>query len=107
MAAAVMQACRIQKAYQQLLLQGLPPLEAVQLLEREPEANTFEQAAPVTGRPEGRLRVALPGYPYVLYDPFISANLYQRLTEMNVEPLTLEQVPDREMCRQSIVLPQN
>lgn len=105
--AAVARACRKQEAYEQLLLQGLPPLQAMRFLGEKAAGPAVEQAAAAENRSADNLRVALLGYPYVLYDPFISANLYQRLKKMDVEPLTPEQVPPREMLRQSKVLPQN
>ncbi len=105
-AAAVVQACRKQRLYQQLLLKGQLPLQAMRCLEQKAQADCGKRAAAVS-RSGGSLKVALLGYPYVLYDPFISANLYQRLSNMDVEPLTPEQVSPREMHRQSKVLPQN
>ena len=107
--AAGFQACRKQRTYQQLLLAGLLPLKAMQHLERKPEAGAdLSATAAQTGSGSSEmLKVALLGYPYVLYDPFISSNLYRKLEDMGVEPVTPEQIPPRQMRRMSRVLPQN
>ncbi|HOB29718.1 MAG: acyl-CoA dehydratase activase-related protein [Dethiobacteria bacterium] len=103
------QACQQQRNYQQLLLTGLPPLQAMRYLETDPQvrADAAGLAEPAGGNPGSKLKVALLGYPYVLYDPFISSNLYQRLKDMGVDLVTPEQVPPRQMRRLSRVLPQN
>lgn len=97
---AALRACRRQRHYQQLLLKGWFPPQALRKLDGDGAA----LAVPPSG---DRLQVALLGYPYVLYDPFISANLCRRLEGMGVDPLTPEHIPPRVMGRQSRVLPQN
>ncbi len=107
--AAGYRACCKQRLYEQMLLSGLLPLEAMQRLERKPGSGSDAFAAAVDpGNIAGeKLNIALLGYPYVLYDPFISANLYRRLVDMGVEPVTPELVSPGEMHRMSRVLPQN
>ena len=107
--AACMQASQKQRAYQELLLSGMLPLPAMRSLAADPAAGGRPRPTPVQRESScgKKLRVALLGYPYVLYDPLISSNLHQRLADLGVEPLTPEQVPPRQMHRQSQVLPQN
>ena len=100
-------ACRQQRIYQQLLLAGLLPREAMRHLETDPGADVAGVAVPSGSNPGEKLKVALLGYPYVLYDPFLSSNLYQKLKDMGVDPVTPELVPPRQIRRMSTFLPQN
>jgi len=97
-----------QKKYQRLLLNGLKPVDAFEVISgsKEPPAPKKDEKKPVTGLP-GRTKVALLGYPYAIFDPFISAGVYDKLEKLGVEVITFEQIPLREMRRYSRVLPQN
>jgi len=110
LARAYAAACAIQKQkkYQKLLLKGLKPVEAFEVIQgskKEP-ARGKKADKPVPNSP-ARAKVALLGYPYALYDPFISAGMYSKLIKMGVEVVTFEQIPLRQMRRFSKVLPQN
>ncbi len=52
-------------------------------------------------------KIALLGYLYVLYDPFLSANLYRRLVGMGADPLTPEQLSALQLRRANKELPQH
>ncbi len=97
-----------QKQYQRLLLKGLKPLEAFEViagskgLSLPPNKSHF----PALNAP-GEARVALLGYPYAIYDPYISAGIYDKLRKLGVEVITFEQIPLREMRRYSKHMPQN
>lgn len=119
--AAATRACQVQRIYQKLLLTGLHPLTALELLEageippscpalRGPGEETALPAGSAaregTGGPES-LKVALLGYPYMIYDPFISSNLYQKLKDMGVDPVTPERITPKQMRRASRILLQN
>ncbi|HHX87274.1 MAG TPA: 2-hydroxyglutaryl-CoA dehydratase [Firmicutes bacterium] len=107
--AAATRACQVQRTYQKLLLMGIHPLKALELLETGEKAEVnLPDAASGSGNGHGEsFRIALLGYPYMLYDPFISSNLYQKLKDMGVEPVTPEQITPEQMCRASKILPQN
>ncbi len=106
---AVYRACQRQRTYRQLLFAGMVPLEAMQHLDGKQEAVKGGQEAAFQGgsSPGKGLKVALLGYPYVLYDPFISSNLYRKLVDMGVELFTPERVPLSQLRCMSRVLPQN
>lgn len=108
---AAYRACRKQQAYRRLLLAGTLPPAAMRCLESNQGAagaDELPDPAAQTGNSCSReLKVALLGYPYVLYDPFISSNLYRKLEDMGVELLTPERVPSRRLRDMSRVLPQN
>ncbi len=97
-----------QKKYQRLLLKGLKPVEAFEVI-----SGSRQAPLPARGRLNqpssrpGRARVALLGYPYAIYDPFISAGVYEKLNKLGVEVVTYEQIPLRAMRRYAKVLPQN
>ncbi|NLA26281.1 MAG: 2-hydroxyglutaryl-CoA dehydratase, partial [Firmicutes bacterium] len=69
--AACYRACRKQRTYEQLLLSGLLPLDAMQRLERKPALGNDAFAAEMKpgNNTSEKLKIALLGYPYVLYDP--------------------------------------
>ncbi len=114
---ALTRACHVQRVYQKLLHMGFHPLAALPLLEAEEifsssKAPRIREEAAVSAPASGEenreelLKVALLGYPYLLYDPFISANLYQKLKDMGVEPITPERITPGEMRRASRTVPQ-
>lgn len=107
--AVAYRACQRQRTYRQLLLAGMAPLKAMQYLdEKQGAVMDRQKAAAQGGNKSGKgLKVALLGYPYVLYDPFISSNLYRKLEEMGVEPVTPERVPLSQLRSMSRILPQN
>lgn len=53
------------------------------------------------------LRLAVVGYPYLLYDEFISAGLLKKLLAMGAEVLTPEMVPPRELNKAARALPKD
>ncbi len=107
--AAAYRACQRQRSYERLLFAGMPPLAAMQRLEEKQgaAAGLPDDATQAGDSPGKGLRVALLGYPYVLYDPFVSSDLCRRLEDMGVEPVTPERVPHRQLRGMSKVLPQN
>lgn len=105
---AAMHALRIQKQYQKFLLKGLKPVEAAESVfdqqkEQPPDLNWTAYQT----RKGNEVAVALLGYPYAIYDSFISAGIYDKLLKLGVEVITFEQIPMHAMRRFSKVLPQN
>lgn len=97
-----------QKKYRQLLLQGLKPAEALEVVSgtrKKPDPGRAGRFPESGGRE--KIVVALLGYPYAIYDPYISAGLYGKLVKLGVKVVTFEQIPLRQMRRFSKVLPQN
>ncbi len=105
---AAMQALRIQKQYQKFLLKGLKPVEAAEaVFEQKKQEDAGLDWSANDSRKGEAVVVALLGYPYAIYDPFISAGIYNKLLKLGVEVITFEQIPMRAMRRFSKVLPQN
>lgn len=86
-------------SYRKLLLQGLTPDEAFKCLRNgkkfQPEKKT------------SKMKLALLGYPYALYDNYISVGLLQKLKESGVLVVTPEMVPGHAMKLMSKKLPKN
>lgn len=104
---AAVYALKKQKIYQSLLLAGLVPGQALKVLQEPPVLPPPASKRRFTGQRSKKLTVALLGYPYAIYDPFVSSNLYQKLQALDVEMITPEQIPPRQLRRMSRVMPQN
>jgi predicted nucleotide-binding protein (sugar kinase/HSP70/actin superfamily) len=85
--------------YRKLLLHGLTPQEAFPLLESglEPKEKVADK----------KIKLAVLGYPYALYDNYISVGLLDKLQGHGATVVTPEMVPDREMKKMSKKLPKN
>ena len=85
--------------YRKLVFKGLTPVEAFACLEggQEPSVQLID----------GALKLAVVGYPYNLYDNFISIGLLTKLRRYGVQVVTPEMVPDKEMKRLSKKLRKN
>ena len=105
---AVVKAVFRQKQYQKYLLRGLKPLDAFDAVFSDKKKIDFARDKkkqiicgdiPVT--------VALLGYPYAVYDIFISAGIYDKLVKLGAEVVTFEDVPLKNMRHFSKQMPQN
>jgi len=85
--------------YRKLLLQGLTPQEAFDCLDTGHE--------PQSGEDTASIRLAVLGYPYSLYDNYISVGLLEKLKSYGISVVTPEMVPERELRRMSKNLPKN
>lgn len=52
-----------------------------------------------------RLTVGVMGYPYAIYDPYLSANLLDKLEALGVTPVTPDMIPDEVLERQADKFP--
>ncbi len=102
--------CALQKhsQYHKLLRNGLKPEEALQVVFSRKRLQDYraEKEVAINGKVKKAV-VALLGYPYAIYDPFISAGIYSKLLKLGVEVITFEQISLRVMNRFSKILPQN
>jgi predicted nucleotide-binding protein (sugar kinase/HSP70/actin superfamily) len=105
---AALKAIVVQKKFERLLQQGLKPVEALEVINGNRKQQDFERSrSSEKWRGGKRVSVALLGYPYAVYDPYISAGVYEKLLKLGVEVVTYEQIPLKEMRRYSKVMPQN
>ncbi|OWZ83286.1 acyl-CoA dehydratase activase-related protein [Natranaerobius trueperi] len=79
--------------YQSLLLKEYSPQEAWELIDKDQSRGDKIQQ-------KGDITIALLGYPYTIYDPYISVGLLDNLKKMNVKVLTKDNVPSVDLLRQ-------
>ena len=105
---AALSALGKQRVYYKLLQSGVKPPAALEIVngpKRVQQKQPEEQISP--GQKEGLVTVALLGYPYAVFDPYISAGIYHKLVKLGVKVITYEQIPRKVMRRFSKVMPQN
>lgn len=71
--------------YNRLLRKGFSPVEAMAHLNNPDKSR-------VTGPPKSNLKFAVLGYPYAIYDSFISVNVLEKLRQMGVNVQTAENI---------------
>lgn len=85
-----------QAKYQALLEQQRTPVEAISVLAgNEIPLNNFQP----------KLRFAVLGFPYTLYDKFVNVDLINKLRKMRIEVLTAEMIPPQLLLKQSKKIP--
>lgn len=107
---AALSALNKQRFYQKLLQSGLKPPEALEIVfdrrrNKLKNGKALDQSG--SSQEEGLVTVALLGYPYAVFDPYISAGIYHKLVKLGVKVITYEQIPRKVMRRFSRVMPQN
>ena len=76
--------------------EGHTAVEAIDVLEGNKERKSFESQGQ-----ERDLKIAVLGYPYIIYDPYVSVNMIQKLRDLNVEVVTADMLTDQELGAQS------
>ncbi|SDC11331.1 MULTISPECIES: acyl-CoA dehydratase activase-related protein [unclassified Candidatus Frackibacter] len=79
--------------FNNLLKEGYTVEESLKLLEGE-EVNVD------LGQEESSLKVAVLGYPYITYDPYISVNMIQKLRGLGAEVVTTDMLTHRQLDKQ-------
>lgn len=88
---AYFKACRSLNRYHKLLRHGFTPQEAINMLFRN---------GPLPRRAEADLKFAVIGYPYNIYDNFISVNFLDKLRRLGVAVITPENISPFSLERQ-------
>lgn len=96
---AVAQAKRRQERFQRLLYQGVLPEQAIEAI--------FGGTLPSVNQGTPEFSVAVVGYPYVVYDPFVNVGLFGLLERENARVYTQEMLPARKMAAEARKLPKN
>ncbi len=105
---AVISAVRVQNRYNKLQLQGFKPADAIKVVFDQKTTSELSKEKITSGAKKAKdVVIALLGYPYAIYDPYISAGVYEKLVKLGVEVVTYEEIPLKEMRRFSKKLPQN
>jgi len=105
---AAVRARAVQKKFQALLLEGIKPTDALEQLfnPRKKGNNPIKMPLQQAGSAK-TISIALLGYPYAVFDPYISAGVHEKLVKLGVNVVTFEMIPLKIMKRYSQVMPQN
>jgi predicted nucleotide-binding protein (sugar kinase/HSP70/actin superfamily) len=85
-------AMRIWKKFVSLLQTGRQPIEAMKILKNGKRFVFPKDSADLT--------FAILGYPYLIYDQFISVGLLNKLSKMNIKAITQENLPAKSILRE-------
>ena len=96
---ALTQAVKAQKKYRKLLSREILPHVALEMLE--------QQAERLPRDAEYDLKIAVVGYPYVIYDAYINAGLLKILEKEGAKVYTQDMLSDKELDRQARTLPKS
>lgn len=91
---AYIKALGVAKKFQSLLLKGIPPQEAINLL-----LSNCAQPTQNKNFIKGNLVFAVLGYPYEVHDQFISVGILKKLERMGVSVVTMENFPYDQVSR--------
>lgn len=95
---AYIAALKTHQKYNELLHRGLFPLEAMKLLWEGGQEYLPKK------RP---LNIAVLGYPYQIYDPYISVNMLKYLEELDVRVWTMDMIPRKKLTPYTNILEKN
>lgn len=90
---------KTQAAYQSLLNQHYSPFEALQIIDGDEEPPHYDF--------EPGLRFAVLGFPYTIYDKFVSVDIVNKLRKLGIKVLTAEMVPSHMLLQQAKKVPKN
>lgn len=90
---------KAQRKYQQLLNEQYTPLEALAILEG--------QEKPPLAVANPKLRFAVLGFPYTIYDKFVNVDIISKLRKLGIKVLTTEMVPPKILLQQAKKVPKN
>ena len=94
---AIFTAMKTQSKYEKLLISGFFPEEAMDIIE--------QNKAPETKDTSKSINFAVLGYPYQVYDSYITVNMLENLKKMGVNIWTCEMVPYAEQKKYRKILP--
>ncbi len=89
---------KAQAKYQQLLNDQYTPIEALSLMEG------LDKPVNETNL---KLKFAVLGFPYTIYDKFINADIINKLRKLGIKVLTAEMVPPKILLQQAKKVPKN
>ncbi|WP_028307247.1 acyl-CoA dehydratase activase-related protein [Desulfitibacter alkalitolerans] len=94
---AIFKAMKTQFKYEKLLVSGVLPKEAIDIIAENKTAEVKEKA--------WGINLAILGYPYQVYDSYITVNMLENLEKMGVNIWTCEMVPHSKQKKYRNVLP--
>lgn len=97
---AIFIAMKTQSRYEKLLLSGLLPEEALGII----EGNKISETSG-TREASNSINLAVLGYPYQVYDSYITVNMLDNLKKMDVNIWTCEMIPYSQQKKYKEILP--
>lgn len=97
---AYRKALAVQKNFSKLLKEGILPHLALDIIEGRKKKEELEEG-------DFDLKVAVVGYPYVIYDPYVNVGLLKLLEKEKVKVYTQDILSSRELNRQQKYIPKS
>lgn len=94
---AYLKARRIYSKYQKLLAKNFSPEISWEIIKGE---KNHEEEIKERYDKDKKIKLALLGYPYTIYDRYISVDLLHKIKEMGINVLTVENIPMKELLKQ-------
>ena len=98
--AAQKKATRTQKKFESLLNKGLYPEQAMEILFGDKSIADFKVE-------DTDLNIAVVGYPYAIYDPYLNVSLLDILKKQGVRVYTQDMLSNKQMNKYGRTLPKN
>lgn len=93
-------AIRTQKKFESLMGKGLYPEQAMEVMFGDKSLSDFKTE-------DTDLNIAVVGYPYAIYDPYLNVSLLDILKKQGVRVYTQDMLSNRQMNRYGRTLPKN
>lgn len=90
-------ASRVQKSYEKLLQKGILPLAAMKAIFT---AGSSHNIVPGSWG-DNPISLAVVGYPYTIYDPYINVGILEALTKEGVKVYTQDMLSQRQLTKQA------
>lgn len=97
---AMQKSIKVQKKYIKFLTQGMFPEEAMDMVLNNQEETAHKETTP-------EFTIAVVGYPYTIYDPYINMGILRILEKEKVKVVTQDMVSDRVLNRMARTLPKS
>ncbi len=91
---AYVKSMRVYYKYKSLLEKNVAPELAFKILKGEKTFKGIERVK------DEHINIALIGYPYTIYDPYISVDMLRKIKNMGANVLTVENVTKKQLLRQ-------
>ncbi len=95
--AAYIKSLNVHNKYKKLLENNMNPDEALEVIKGKKQEDLIK---PKENTGERAINIALIGYPYTIYDPYISVDLLNKIRKMGANVFTVENIPYKQLLKQ-------
>lgn len=96
---AINKAHKVQRRFIRLMNNGIDAEAAIEC--------TINDTKPKKKEKEYDIQLAILGYPYLIYDPFINVNLFEKLEKLGIKAYTVEMILPEKLDQQGKYLPKD